>query len=105
MAGLDKASDERLEVRIRARAHRIWLQQGGPEGREDDYYDEARMLIAIEDDPSAGTEPVDAPENREGPWGEPVEPIEAVANQGEFPTLTDQGEEAADPRPRGTASR
>ena len=27
-----------------------------------------------------------------GPDGEPIEPIEAVRNAGEFPTLTDQGE-------------
>lgn len=28
-----------------------------------------------------------------GPTGEPTEPFEAVTDQGEFPTLTDQGRE------------
>ena len=35
-----------------------------------------------------------------GPSGEPIEPIEAVENAGEFPTVTDQGEELAYPRRR-----
>jgi len=35
-----------------------------------------------------------------GPTGEPVEPLIAVENAGEFPTLTDQGEEKAYPSRR-----
>jgi hypothetical protein len=35
----------------------------------------------------------DLPDPGSKPYGEPVEPLEAIKNQGEFPTLTDQGEE------------
>ena len=33
------------------------------------------------------------------------EPIEAIVNQGEFPTLTDQGEEQAYPQPPAPKKR
>jgi len=32
------------------------------------------------------------PDDVAGPTGEPVEPALAVENEGEFPTMTDQGE-------------
>lgn len=40
---------------------------------------------AVEDDPIASDDVL-------GPEGEPIEPVLAVVNEGEFPTLTDQGE-------------
>jgi hypothetical protein len=49
----------------------------------------ARELIAIEDGQRATLKPLDA---NLGPAGEPVEPLAALENAGEFPTLTDQGE-------------
>jgi len=50
----------------------------------------ATELVAIEDNQRSTEVPVD---QNLGPLGEPIEPIEAVKNSGEFPTLTDQGEQ------------
>jgi hypothetical protein len=59
----------------------------------------ARELLAIEDDYARTLKPVKQTAAI-GPTGEPVEPLIAVENSGEFPTLTDQGEEAAYPSRR-----
>ena len=78
-----------IEQRIRERAYQIWLDEGCPEGRELDHWDMATELVAIEDGQRSTLKPI---EQNLGPLGEPIEPIEAVRNAGEFPTLTDQGE-------------
>ena len=56
------------------------------------------MLIAIEDSQLDTLKPVDM--GPTGPTGEPIEPLLAVENEGEFPTLTDQGEEQTAPKRR-----
>ena len=73
-----------LEERIRRRAYQMWLEEGKPEGRADDHWDKASELIAIEDGQLGTLKPVETTRS---------EPIEAVTNQAEFPTLTDQGEQ------------
>jgi Protein of unknown function (DUF2934) len=78
-----------VEQRIRERAYRIWLEEGCPEGREKDHCDMATELVAIEDGQQATLKPI---HQNLGPMGEPIEPLEAVQNAGEFPTLTDQSE-------------
>ena len=78
-----------IEQRIRERAYRIWLDEGCPQGRGLDHWDKATELVAIEDGQRSTLRPI---EQNLGPLGEPIEPIEAVRNAGEFPTLTDQGE-------------
>jgi hypothetical protein len=78
-----------IEQRIRERAYRIWLDEGCPEGRELVHWDMATELVAIEDGQRSTLKPI---EKSLGPLGEPIEPVEAVRNAGEFPTLTDQGE-------------
>ncbi|HYD32913.1 MAG TPA: DUF2934 domain-containing protein [Azospirillaceae bacterium] len=89
------------EERIRKRAYEIWEREGRPEGRADAHWDMAREEIAAKDNltgtlmPNPATAEVDRT-FREGP----VEPLEAVENQGEFPGLTDQGEEAQYPQRR-----
>ena len=85
-----------LEERVRIRAYRLWQQEGCPEGRADIHWDKARELVAIEENQKFTLKPIAAGAN--GPTGEPVEPIEAVENAGEFPTLTDQGEQQSYPR-------
>jgi hypothetical protein len=75
------------EQRIRERAYRLWLEEGKPEGRAQDHWELASELVAIEESHGDATSPVEAQRA-----GEPVEPIEALANAGEFPTTTDQGE-------------
>ena len=77
-----------IEQRIPERAYRIWLDEGCPEGREKDHWDMATELVAIEDVQQSTLKPID---QNLVPLGQPVEPLEAVQNAGEFPTLT-QGE-------------
>jgi len=92
---------ETLEQRSRKRAYHLWEASGRPPGREHEFWERARELIAIEDNPTAGCLP--NPETRgEAPGrDQPVEPVEAVENQGEFPDrLTDQGERPSAPRRR-----
>jgi hypothetical protein len=91
--------DEDLDRRIRARAEKIWREAGSPANGAESFHDEARTLIAIEDDPKAGTlpNPLSRPDTI-GPEGEPIEEISVVENMGEFPTLTDQGEQTYPPR-------
>jgi hypothetical protein len=59
------------------------------QGREKDHWDMATELVAIEDGQQATLKPI---QQNLGPMGEPIEPLEAVQNAGEFPTLTDQDE-------------
>jgi Protein of unknown function (DUF2934) len=93
-----------IEQRIRERAKRLWEEAGRPASGIDAYMDQASELIAIEDNlkdtlRSPGVQPREAVEDDPiasddvlGPEGEPIEPVIAVENEGEFPTLTDQGE-------------
>lgn len=74
--------DER-EERLRKRAHQLWEEEGRPDGRAEMHWVQAREIVALEE-------------------GHP-EPIEALANLGEFPTLTDQGEMEIPHRPDAEA--
>ena len=93
---------EALDGRIHARAEKLWRAAGSPPSGEAQFLDEARTLIAIEDNPRAGTlpNPMTHPDNI-GPEGEPIESPLAVENEGEFPTLTDQGDQVYPPRQPG----
>ncbi len=90
------ASDDH-EERIRARAYRLWQEEGCPEGRAEVHWDKASELVAIEESYKDTLKPHPGEAYAESPTGEPVEPLLAVRNLGEFPTLTDQGEEAVFP--------
>jgi hypothetical protein len=85
-----------FEERVRRRAYRLWQEEGCPEGRADAHWDMACELVAIEDNQKLTLKPISA--GTHGPAGEPIEPLEAVENVGEFPTLTDQGEEQVFPK-------
>ncbi|TMJ35194.1 MAG: DUF2934 domain-containing protein [Alphaproteobacteria bacterium] len=93
------------EERIRERAYRLWLEEGQPQGKDAEHWEKARELLAIESDPEEGKEGVAEGYNKPGPWGEPVEQIAALENQGEFPTTTDQGEQEIPKQRRPTASK
>ena len=81
-----------LEDRIRARAHQLWEQEGRPEGRAENHWEQARILVAIEDDRTS-LAPVSTVVA-----GEPVEEAMLQQNLGEFPAgRTDQGERASTP--------
>jgi len=90
-----------MNDRIQQRAYRLWVEEGCPEGRQEIHWDRARELVAIEQNQKHTTKPVT---HHQGAAGEPVEPIEAVENAGEFPTLTDQGEEQGTPKRRRAAA-
>jgi len=79
--------------RVRQRAYRLWVEEGCPEGRADVHWDKAREQVAIEENHKLPTKPVAAARS-----GEPVEPVEAMRNAGEFPTMTDQGRQQAPKR-------
>lgn len=78
-----------MEERIRKRAYQLWLDEGCPQGRAEVHWDKATELVAIEDNQHLATR---SPTAALGPHGQPVEPMIALTNQGEFPELTDQGE-------------
>ena len=75
-----------LESRIRERAHRMWLDEGCPDGKAESHWELAKFAVALEDAQLEMLKPVEAPTS---------EPVEAWVNQGEFPQLTDQGEQNA----------
>lgn len=85
------------EQRVAARARALWEAQGRPDGGPDHFVEQARELLAIAENPQATTRPV-TPEPE-------AEPLLAVENQGEFPTLTDQGEERTYPLRREDGRR
>ncbi|MGE5506402.1 MAG: DUF2934 domain-containing protein [Actinomycetota bacterium] len=96
--------DEFPDDMIRERAHHIWEREGRPEGRADDHWQMARTELAMEQNPGVATEPTPtAGGNPYNPHPEPVEPIEAVENQGSFPGLADQDEEPQYPKRRRPA--
>jgi Protein of unknown function (DUF2934) len=87
---MDRSEFEAWETRIRARADRLWHDAGKPDGGAETYLDQARELIALEEVPLPGLDPEEA--------AEPVvEEASIQGNLGEFPTLTDQGEEQTYP--------
>ncbi len=81
-------------ARIRDRATLMWETDGRPEGGSDRYVDQARELLAIEEVALPGLDPDDA--------AQPIiEEASIQGNLGEFPTLTDQGEEMTYPQADG----
>jgi hypothetical protein len=97
MADDGAGQDSEREDRIRERAYRLWQEEGRPEGRAEAHWDKASELVAIEENYKSTLKPNPTEQYENSPTGEPVEPLEAVRNLGEFPTLTDQGEEPVFP--------
>ena len=82
------------EQRIAARALHLWQDAGRPDGPRDTFTQNARELIAIEENPASGAlDPQEA--------AEPVvEEAALQANLGEFASYSDrQGEEPLFPTP------
>lgn len=77
-----------FEERIRVRAHQLWEDEGRPEGRAEDHWEKARILVAIEDDRTS-LMPIQSSTS---------EPLELQENLGELPSrLTDQGDRSEVP--------
>jgi hypothetical protein len=93
-------TDKDHEERIRVRAYHLWLADGCPHGRDLEYWERAKELQAIADNPTAGQLPNPMTQHRgEIPLSEePVEEAEIMENLGEFPgRLTDQGDRQQTP--------
>ena len=82
--------ESKREDRIRAVAHRIWREEGCPHGRDGQHWQMAKDLVAIEEGYERTLKPAS---EKLGPHGEPIEEAKIEENLGEFPTLTDQGEQ------------
>lgn len=98
---LEPPTDEQLE-RIRERAYFMWLDEGCPEGRDEDYWERARELQAMADHPGTGLlpNPSSGPDARPGPE-QPIEEASIQDNLGEFPDrVADQGERRVTPMTR-----
>jgi len=101
-----KATNEH-ERRIRARATRLWREDGAPKGRMDEYLERARELQAFEDHPGAALLPNPMAQHHGDVVPEqPVEEAELMENLGEFPgLLSDQGDRSTVPMTRKKARR
>ncbi|MGE0005886.1 MAG: DUF2934 domain-containing protein [Parvibaculaceae bacterium] len=93
------------EERIRERAYRLWIEEGRPDGKASEHWEKARELLELEADPEEGREEPDEGYNDPGPWGEPVEQASVLENLGEFPTMTDQGEQEIPRRRKPAATK
>jgi hypothetical protein len=95
-------SDPERENRVRARAYRLWEEEGRPHGRDVEFWERARELEAMEESAGSGQVPVAPPRPDEA---------EIEENLGEFPgPMTDQGDREQTPAPvrrapRGTGRR
>ena len=88
--------------RIAAKAHELWEADGRPHGRDQDHWDQAREMIAVEDSQADTLLPRDTGAT------EPVEDSKAaLRNLADMPNLTDQGENlltSTDREPKLTAT-
>lgn len=94
------ATDERL----RRRARELWEAGGRPTGREAEFLERARELIAMEDNADAGRLPNPAARPSRAEGG--VEEAEIQQNYGEVPgRFTDHGDRPQTPRPHAPRRR
>lgn len=93
------------EQRVRERAYRLWEADGKPHGRDVEYWQRARELIAMEE--SAGSGLLPNPETHPGSVPEAgAEEAEIQENLGEFPDrLADQGDVQPTPSARRSPAR
>ncbi len=96
---MNKQEFDAWQKRIETRADELWERDGKPEGARDGYLEIAREQIAIAENPTSGQrDPKEA--------AKPVEEsLVSVINQGEFPTMTDQGDEQLFPDERDGEDR
>lgn len=86
-------NDPELRARIQERAYHLWQEDGGPHGRDREYWERARELVGIELAGQTGQLPHPA----ERP--ELAEEAAIQENLGEFPDrFADQGEKTATPK-------
>lgn len=84
------------ERRVLDHARRLWEEAGRPQSGITPHLGRARELVAIEDNwklALGGLLPGETAGSAVPDAGPAREPVEAVENAGEFPTLPDQGEQ------------
>jgi Protein of unknown function (DUF2934) len=102
-AGNPLAVDPEREHRVRERAYHLWEAEGKPNGRDVEFWERARALIAIEDSAGAGQLP-NPQTHPESVRETGVEEAEIQENLGEFPDgLADQGDVQPTPKPKRKA--
>lgn len=81
------------EQRVRERAYHFWEQEGRPHGRDEEFWERARVLVGIEENPEAGREP--NPQVKPPPAAEEAS---VQQNQATPPgRMTDQGDRPQTP--------
>jgi hypothetical protein len=93
------------EHRVRERAYRLWETEGKPHGRDVEYWERARELVAIEESAGAGLLP-NPQTHPDSPRETGIEEAAIQENLGEFPDrFADQGEVKPTPTPRRRSRR
>ena len=93
------------EHRVRERAYQLWEADGKPYGRDVEYWERARELIAMEDSADSGLLP-NPQSHPVAPRESGVEEAEVQENPGEFPDrFADQGEVQPTPTARRSPAR
>jgi hypothetical protein len=93
------------EQRVRERAYQLWEADGKPHGRDVEYWQRARELVAMEENAGSGLLP-NPQSDPEAARKTGVEEAEIQENLGEFPDrLADQGEMQPAPAPRRSPAR
>jgi hypothetical protein len=88
-------SNSDREARIRERAYKLWEENGCPQGRDAEFWEQAEDLVGMEENPDAGLLPNPS---QQDPALTGVEEAEIQDNYGEVPgRLTDQGERQQTP--------
>ncbi len=100
MARNPLVTDPAREQRVRERAYHLWEADGKPHGRDVEFWERARQLIAMEE--SAGSGLLPNPQTTpNAPRVTGIEQAELQDNLGEFPDrLADQGEVKPTPTPK-----
>ena len=97
--------DPARDARIKERAYHLWKADGGPHGRDDEYWERASELTRMEDAGQPGQLPNPTTQPGFDPTAtEPVEEAFIQENLGEFPDrFADQGESQPTPKPKRAA--
>lgn len=99
MSDTPRQDDPEREARIRVRAYLLWEDAGRPHGQDEEFWERARELVAIEENAESGRLPNPATSGADP--APQAESAELQANLGEFPSrMTDQGERKQTPAPR-----
>lgn len=100
MARNPLVTDPAREQRVRERAYHLWEADGKPHGRDAEFWERARQLIAMEESAGSGLLP-NPQATPDSPLETGVEEAELQENLGEFPDrFADQGEVQQMPTPK-----